>query len=347
MDRIAFRELLMRYINGTTTAAEKALIDHWYEGLYDNKLPTLKKGELDNIEQEMWAHLENTGNLTASFAVYGSRKRKRSYYFAAAAVIIGLIISGWLLFFSSTQTSYEVSQKQNKLTESVNSTTTPQRLNLEDGSYILLKPASKVAYAPHFGADRREVYLEGSACFQVAKDAARPFYVYTNEVVTKVLGTRFDVRAFPHDNTIQVLVHTGKVTVYKREIGSAGQEQARANATIVTPNQQVLFNRQLASFSRSITPQPQALYTAITKDSILPAFTNAPASAVLMALQKAYGIPILFDEELMNHCSFTGAFTDETFFERIDLLCKAIEATYEQADGQVIITGSNCEQLTD
>ena len=347
MDRIAFRELLIRYSNGTATAEEKSLIDHWYELLYDNNL-ALKQTELDNIEQEMWAYLEKAGNLTKPIVVYRSKRMKRLYYFAAAAIIIGLVISGWLVFFNVASTiSYERSRKKDQLAESVNSTTTPQRINLEDGSYILLKPASKIAYSHHFGADKREVYLEGSAFFQVAKDAARPFYVYTNEVVTKVLGTSFDVQAFPQDNTIQVLVHTGKVTVYKRKTDRKEQELARTNATIITPNQQVLFNRQQANFTRSITTQPQVINTPVNKNNAPFVFTDAPASEVLMALQKAYGITIIFDEELMSHCSFTGAFTDESFFDRINLLCKAIEASYEQTDGQVVITGSNCEKLTD
>ncbi len=346
MDRTAFRELLIRYSNNTATAEEKALIDHWYELLYNNKLPALKQSELDNIEQEMWAHIEKAGNLSGPFTVYRSIKRKRLYYFAAAAVIIGLVISGWLVFFHSAKTfSYEISRRQNKLSESVNATTTPQRIDLEDGSYILLKPASKIAYAQHFGANKREVYLEGEAFFQVAKDATRPFYVYTNELVTKVLGTSFDVRAFSHDDTIQVMVHTGKVTVYKRKNGATEQELAKANATIITPNQQILFNRQLASFTRSVTIQPQVINTADNTDSKQFVFTDTPASEVLMMLQRSYGIPIIFDEELMSHCSFTGAFTNESFFERISLVCKAIEATYEQADGQVIVTGSNCEKI--
>jgi transmembrane sensor len=69
MDRIAFRELLIRYINGTAAAEEKSLIDHWYELLYDNKRPALKQTELDNIEQEMWAYIEKAGNLGNPFAV--------------------------------------------------------------------------------------------------------------------------------------------------------------------------------------------------------------------------------------------------------------------------------------
>jgi len=84
------------------------------------------------------------------------------------------------------------------------------------------------------------------------------------------------------------------------------------------------------------TPSPKSNSTQV--------FTEAPASEVLADIQKIYGIPIIFDEELLAHCSFTGAFTNESFFERINLVCKAIEANYEQADGMVIITAHDCEK---
>lgn len=349
MDRTAFRELLIRYINGTATSEEKVLVDHWYDLLYDKSLPALQQEELDNIEQEMWAHIEKEGNIYADHTkilpVKNYRRRKHLYYIPAAAIVTGLVIIGCIFFLSPPKAfSYEQIRKQHKLSECVNNTTAPQRITLEDSSYVVLQPASKIAYSEHVKGDKREVYLEGAAFFQVTKDPNRPFYVYTHEVVTKVLGTSFDVQAFTHDDKVKVIVHTGKVTVYQRKINQAGQELATSNATIVTPNQQVLFNRQLSAISRSISGQPQVINNSITKGNGQMMFIDAAATDVLMAIQKAYGITIVFDEELLSHCSFTGTFTNESFFEKISLVCKAIEATYEQVDGQVIITGHDCEK---
>jgi transmembrane sensor len=104
MNRTAFRELLIRYINGTTTSEEKALVDHWYELLYDNNLPAFHQEELDNIEQEMWAHIEKEGDIHADntkiLPIKCAVRRKRLYYFTAAAIITGLAISVWTFFFS-------------------------------------------------------------------------------------------------------------------------------------------------------------------------------------------------------------------------------------------------------
>jgi len=325
------------------------LVDHWYELLYDNNLPALQHEELDNIEQEMWAHIEKEGNIYADntkiHSIKKATRRKRLYYITAAAIVTGLVISGFTFLFSSPKTfSYDQSRQRNKLLENVNKTATPQRITLEDGSYVVLQPASRIAYPQHISSNKREVYLEGKAFFQVAKDPTRPFYVYTNDLVTKVLGTSFDVQAFPNDDTVRIIVHTGKVTVYQRKSNQAEQELAKTNATIITPNQQVQFNRHLASITRSIAGQPQVINTNIIKSASQLVFTDATASDVLLSIQKAYGISIVFDEELLSHCSFTGTFTNETFFEKINLVCKAIEATYEQADGQVIITGHDCEK---
>ena len=62
MHRTAFRVLLVRYVNGAATPEEKALIDHWYELLYQRNLPALKQEELDTIEREMWTYIEMEGN---------------------------------------------------------------------------------------------------------------------------------------------------------------------------------------------------------------------------------------------------------------------------------------------
>ena len=347
MNRTAFRELLMRYVDGTATAEEKAMVDHWYELLYDAGLPALQKNELDSIEQEMWGHIEKHGNISMenSTVMAKPKSRKLQYYAVAAAIVLGITAGMWLVYRSPAKTfSYAASLQQKHLLEAANNTETVQQINLEDGSYVVLQPHSKMAYPKHFDAGKREVYMEGAAFFQVAKDASKPFYVYANELVTKVLGTSFDVQAFSDESSIKVIVHTGKVTVYPRKNNSAEQDAARLNATIIAPNQQILFNRSASIITKTVAIQPQVLNKNDNNiKSNQQAFVDTPASEVLIALQKAYGINIVFDEELLAHCTFTGTFTNETFFEKISLICKAIEATYEQTDGQIIITGHNCE----
>ena len=89
---------------------------------------------------------------------------------------------------------------------------TTTTLTLSDGTEILLSANSRLAYAKNFTGDTREVTLVGEARFNVAKDPERPFIVHTEQLQTQVLGTIFDVRAYPQA-TPDVTLYEGKVEV--------------------------------------------------------------------------------------------------------------------------------------
>jgi len=345
MNSAAFKQLLKKYIDGTATDEEQVLVHQWYELLYDCNLPDLSAPELGEIEQQVWQHIATNGGLSArATAKAGARWSPKRWWItgiAAAAIITGIIIAGArLLSGPQKSVDHETHYQLSPLLETVNSSDSIKKVSLQDGSYVLLQPSSKLSYPVHFEKGKREVYLEGAAFFEIAKDADNPFYVYTYELVTKVLGTSFMVQAFARDTTIKVIVHTGKVTVYQRTTPNQLSKTAPLDALVIWPNQQAVFNRQQAVIIKTITQQPQVLTDTNNGRMV---FTNTPVSKVLATLQKLYGIDIIYNEALLGHCSFTGSFTNENFFEKIDLVCKAIEASYTQTDGQLVITAAGCD----
>src|SRR5690606_20377981 len=82
---------------------------------------------------------------------------------------------------------------------------------LSDGSKVVLNPGSTVSFTPVFASGVREVSLEGEAFFDVAKDSLSPFVVKTSQLVTRVLGTSFTVKANKGGENIIVTVRTGRV----------------------------------------------------------------------------------------------------------------------------------------
>ena len=64
MNRTAFKQLLKRYVAGTANEAEKNLVDHWYELLYNENISALNTAELETIEEEMWNKIEQDAQLT-------------------------------------------------------------------------------------------------------------------------------------------------------------------------------------------------------------------------------------------------------------------------------------------
>jgi len=138
----------------------------------------------------------------------------------AAAVVFLMLGSWWLLNRGGI--------RHNPTFSSVMTTDTTQtNITLEDGSHIWLNAGSSIKYPAKF-AGSREVYLEGEAYFEIAHDPKHPFIIHTANTQTRVLGTKFDIRAYPNEKNIAVTVTEGKVrfdvTQNKQVLLIKGQE---------------------------------------------------------------------------------------------------------------------------
>lgn len=263
------------------------------------------------------------------------------WWYAAAAVVV-LVGLGWLVsgnaFKPETYTySHYVSKSAVPLKEVINRGRTPMHVALPDGSEINLMPEAAISYAPMFGQNhKREVYLTGDAFFEVQKDKANPFFVYANDLVTRVVGTSFTIKS--SSERVEVIVRTGKVAVMQaKDLNS----NAPGLEIMLTPNQQAVFTSQQPSISKTITENPVAIAQPKLKPNF--DFENQPVAEVFKLLQDTYGIPIQYDAERLANCYLRVTLRDEPFFEKLGIICSTIEASYQITDGQVVITGQGCE----
>jgi len=109
---------------------------------------------------------------------------------------------------------------------------------------------------------------------------------------------------------------------------------------VLTPNQKVVFRAREKQFARSLVEAPELLPVAEKRPDFV--FKGTPIKEVFKTLEKAYGIEVIFDEEIMQNCYLTGTFTDETLFEKLDLITRILNAAYEQIDGQILIRSRGC-----
>ena len=246
MNRVAFKQLLKRYLAETTNEQEKALIDHWYELLFNDNINALSDKELEIVEQEIWNKIKEDSSFTSQ----SKEKIKAPVYkfiikLAAAAAILVTITFGVYQFFSIKQSSlaFQYGKEKDNLIEEQNNGNLSKTVRLEDGSIILLQPTSRIAYPTHFSIDKREVYLEGEAFFEVSKNPIKPFLVHSGNILTQVLGTSFTIKPTKENSQIEVSVKTGKVAVFEDTKQVAlNNEQRKNNGTIITPNQKVIYN---------------------------------------------------------------------------------------------------------
>lgn len=274
--------------------------------------------------------------------------RHKKWWYAAAVFFIALAAT--TSYFVLTRNAagkfdYANVTPSKQLVENVNSSANPVRLVLPDESIVELGAGSRIAYANNFDSSQtRDVYLSGVATFTVVKNPAHPFRVFANEIVTKVLGTTFTVRSFNKDSIIQVTVRTGKVSVYSQENTSNSETRTpnQLGGIILTVNQELVYKKSNREFKKTLLQNPVVI-TRDTVDQRTMVYDDAPLEKVFAQLSKIYGVSIVYDNDLMKKCTVTGDLRSETFYRKLDLICKAIGANYEIIDGQVVIQSNGCE----
>jgi ferric-dicitrate binding protein FerR (iron transport regulator) len=266
----------------------------------------------------------------------------RSWVRIAAAAMTGLVLLGSGIYYYRRAPAGKVPEQRitsilaNDNLERTNETGGNQVLYLVDGSKVILKPGSTIKHAVFLQKDKREIYLEGNAFFEVAKDPARPFYVYTKDIVMRVLGTSFNVTTDTHNGDVTVVVRTGKVSVYKKTSQPTGQ-------LILTSNQKALYKTQTSDLI------PSGLSSAETRSNLIPVspafdfnFEERPVGEIFNTLVNAYGIPIHYDGNSLSKCVITTSLGEEEFEEKLKIICAAIGATYKIRNNGVFIEGGSC-----
>ncbi|CAN5278807.1 FecR family protein [soil metagenome] len=269
--------------------------------------------------------------------------RQWPVWWAAASISLLLGLGGWWYLQKNNHqiTSADpTGQLPSELFEQAsNNTTSVLVVNLPDGSQVALEPRSQLHYRKAFTDTIREVFLAGEAFFEVQKNPDKPFLVHANAITTKVLGTSFRVRAFEQDSQIDVMVKTGRVSVFPTQ--SRKHHDPEKEGLILTPNQQAVFTKADAHFSRSLIDKPIPIIPQTELQHF--SFRNAPLPEILQAIEKTYGVEIIFDEQRLINCRLTTSLGSENLFEKMDILCEAIGASYKLVDAQIIIDSKGCD----
>ena len=264
-----------------------------------------------------------------------SSKRKNLYIgITSAAAVLVLMLALWPLMrtdipkesiqvFASLESPKEITYTEEGERMEVSTpagTTTP--ITLSDGTQVLLGANSRLEYAKHFSAGKREVTLTGEARFNVAKDAGRPFIVHTEQIQTQVLGTVFDVKAYPQ-TLPDVTLYEGKVEVSLN--GTAPR--------LMQPGEQAFLNKegklQLEKASEETSKWAEGEF----------AFDNRELMAVMQEIGSWYNISVVFHsrpllEERIYFRMSRKASTNEVLAVLNDMGI----AKFELTDEKIIVT---------
>lgn len=346
MSKHHFHTLLSRYRNGECTEKEKRLVEQWFS-LLDGEKPNRTLEENHRIENRIWQAIQQKQQVMTPNGRVLSLFGRWGWAVAAAIILVG--IWGGYQFIPMNSAPGEIGSTANRSTNGLlyktNTTNRSMTFRLDDGTEITLSPKSSVEFPGRFEGNQREVFLKGNAFFKVAENPKKPFLVYTGDVVTKVLGTSFWVNATDNSRAVEVSVITGKVSVFQRDARNDRVSDKVKSGVILTPNQRVIYTQASRAFVTSLVEKP----VLIAPDEQASAaevpfvFDDTALNDVVEKLEKAYGIEIILENERLKNCLFTADITRQPLFTKLDLVCSALNATYEVRGTKILISGNGCQ----
>lgn len=275
-------KLADKYSKNNCTIAEKEAIELFFQKLQ-------KKGKDLPIDLSVEKRNELFLKITAEINNSNFRVRKLFYKISKIAAVAVLFISIPLatIFYG------------NEKNETVNHLTAKSEIKnilLPDGSQVILNANSSISYSVDFKQNRK-LKLTGEAFFKVVKNPQSPFVVETSQFKTKVLGTSFNVKAYPNTiNTVSVV--TGKVEVNSKE--------NLAWKSILIKNQWLSIKKQEAP---QLSNDDAKDFNAWTKNILI--FQNSSLRETAITLENQFDVTILFEKQELEDLRITGKFKEE------------------------------------
>lgn len=254
-------------------------------------------------------------------------------WFKTAAILLVFISIGFIAYQILTKQDDLVTKDVVNVVKISNTSKKSKFVQMNDGSLAVLTPGSEMQFPSTFEGKERNVYLQGEAFFEVHKDHDHPFLVHSQNMITRVLGTSFTVKAFKNAAEFKVIVNTGKVWVYDEKTKPTAEKKDVVIA--LTPNQQVTYKRDDLQFKKDTLIHPSLLSKEVAVKELN--FTNIPFSTVISKLNVAYGIQIEYNKQKLGDLRITALLAEHPLNEKVELICRAVNAKCRFADGRIII----------
>ena len=278
MDQKTISLLIEKYLNGTATREEREILLDWYRREADQ--PAIWEAssaeDITRLKARMLGQLKQHVRKTRSSVHLFQRWR------LAAAVLVlaagGLVMSR--IFLPGSRNIPEKALLTGKGER--------KKIRLPDSTLVWLAPCSELKYPEQFEGDQRIVQLSGEAFFEVTTDAQHPFIIHTQSLTTKVLGTAFNIHAYPEDSLITVTLLNGSVMLNEKQR--------------LMPMQKGFFGKN--SGSLSYVDDPDAALMLQRREGEME-YNNVKLGVIAKDLERLFNVTITIEENAKD-CLFYG-----------------------------------------
>lgn len=197
------------------------------------------------------------------------------------------------------------------------------QLTLSDGTKVWLNAASSLRFPLVFAGNERKVEMTGEIYFEVAKNAKKPFKVVSNGQEVEVLGTHFNVMAYPNEKAIKTTLVEGSVKVSKDN-----------RSTILQPGQQakVGFNNGIFRTINDVSLEEELAW----KDGNFQ-FNNASLDVIMRQIERWYDVDIEYVGKVPDE-HFTGKLPRNTNLSNVLKILSMSEIQFKIEGKKIIIT---------
>ena len=325
------KEILNRFFNGESGKKDACYIQEVFTA--ENKKETLK-----SFLAYQWDHYLNNGDIPEKnldpvlhkihfrINVEKCLKDKRPfyriwkfYYRTAAVILLPLLLAGGIRLYRHSDT--EKNYARIAWAEIHSTMGSRVSFNLPDGTKGWLNSGSTLKYAMNFN-ENRNVELEGEAYFDVTPDKSSPFYVKASEIQLKVLGTKFNLKAYREDKTVEATLLSGLL-----EIKTLSKTKGDNQTVFLKPNQKATFQRNIDRLTideKQVVPEKmQGIQTVKISQDVDASpivswkdhklvFDNEPFESLLVKMERWYDVEITLLDTPLSNLSYTGVFEKET-----------------------------------
>ncbi|MDL2255756.1 FecR domain-containing protein [Parabacteroides sp. OttesenSCG-928-K15] len=277
--------IIIRYLQQTASEAEKQQLLAWLEVSEENR-------KTFSEMRDVWLASGKTPFIASKEEGYErfnnrvdrlehARRSKQRALFArvAAAVALFLICTSGAYYMGTRKYAQDIKIAEVAMNHFAMGKDSKGSITLPDGTVAWLHAESKLSYPQIFSGKERRVKLEGEGYFIVSQDIKRPFYVETGGMEVKVLGTRFDVKGYEKQTTVETTLLSGKVEVYLPTVGQR---------LTLKPNQKIQLDRENMSYK--VSDVDALNYILWINDKIT--FTDERLSDILFKMERWYNIEI-------------------------------------------------------
>lgn len=244
--------------------------------------------------------------------------RKHSYYFVytkyAASIILFLGFSALMYYIGMQATGDPVATVH--FTSVIAEKGQISKVILPDSSVVWLNSETILTYDNNYSKSNRNLKLSGQAFLDVKKNKDLPLVVFSRSLKVKVLGTRFDVKAYPEDNEVKVILESGKV-----ELSSSIDKTLNYR---MTPGQRASYNISAKTIDIDHVEVQNLLNW---KDGILQ-FSDTPMEEVIKMLNRKFDVDFEVSAPKVYRSVFNATFKNESLKEILDYIQFSCQINY-------------------